>query len=419
MSCGGSSLTRRKFNIALAAGVVAVFDEAVVGSASAQSEDLKIGLLFTQKGTNAADGILQLNGALLAIEEANAKGGVAGHKITAIVLDDYSTTTGDYDPAQAAQGARQLAGDPGVVAVVGPKTSASAKAIAAILNQADLATIGPSGTLTDLTDPKLAKIYRPSSRITYFRTLTTDSYQAPGMANFLAEQVKVMSAFVLDDGTAFGIGVANAFRKQAALKGIHVLGSDRINPREADYRAVLTKVKSLGAQALYYTGNENAGVNLAKQSYEIIPDAIKAGTDSLFGGAFLKPTGFPAANGWYVTVAAPHVLNDPAVSAWVARFVTRFGVQPFDYSLTAYNAALVVLDAIGRVAESGKPIDRHSVRDAIQATNLTTLQGPIKFDDNGDLTNTVVSAFQVQHDPGFPDDDSLHQFKYIGVAPAT
>ncbi|MBV9782441.1 MAG: branched-chain amino acid ABC transporter substrate-binding protein [Acidisphaera sp.] len=427
MSNRSLPIRRRLFNATLLAGAGLLLDAGAASRSRAQSPTpqsqapgaraLKLGIIMTQNGPNAADGKLQLDGALLAIEEANAKGGPAGHRITPVVLDDYTTTAGDFDPAQAARDARELAEDPDVVAVVGPKTSDSAKAIEAILNRADLATIGPSGTNPDLTDPKLANIYRPSGRTTYFRTVTTDAYQAPGMANFLAEKLNVTSAFVLDDGTSFGVGVAESFRKQAAVRGIKVLGADRVNPREADYMTVLTKVKALAPQALYFTGDVQAGIKVAKQSYDVVPKMIKAGTDALLGGSFLTATGFPAANGWYVTVAAPHVLEDAAARDWIDRFVKRFGVQPFDYSITAFDAAAVALDAIGRVAASGKAIDRHSVRDAIQATHLSTLQGLIAFDGNGDLSTTAVSTFQVQHNPAYADGDPLRQFKYIGLAP--
>ena len=60
---------------------------------------------------------------------------------------------------------------------------------------------------------------------------------------------------------------------------------------------------------------------------------------------------------------------------------------------------------------------RAAVRDAIQATKLKTLQGTVSFDDNGDLTNRIVSIFQVQHNSNFPKDDIVHQYKYIGAAP--
>ncbi|MGH7118300.1 MAG: branched-chain amino acid ABC transporter substrate-binding protein [Acetobacteraceae bacterium] len=387
------------------------------GAKAAVAKEVAIGLISTLNGPNANDGKLQLDGALMAIEEANAAGGVAGYKITPIILNDYTTTAGDYDPAQAAQDVRQLLSNPKVVAVVGPKTSDSAKAMEPLLSEGDLACIGPSGTNPDLTDPRLAGTYRPRGKVVYFRTVATDAYQAPGMADFLAEKLKVTSAFVVDDGTAFGVGVGKEFETEAARKGIKIFGTDRINPREADYTVVLTKIKAKEPQALYFAGDVEAGVKLAKEAYNVIPNVIKAGTDALLGGSFLKAVGFPAANGWYVTVAAPSLLGEPGAVPWVQRFTKRFGVQPFDYSLTAYDASLVALDAIGRIAKSGKPVDRHTVRDAVASTNLRTLQGQIAFDANGDLTEKVISLYHAQYDPAYPVDDALHQFHYIGVAP--
>ena len=47
---------------------------------------------------------------------------------------------------------------------------------------------------------------------------------------------------------------------------------------------------------------------------------------------------------------------------------------------------------------------------------MDTLQGTLSFDANGDLSSHVVSVFQVQHDTAYPNDDAVHQFKYIGMA---
>jgi branched-chain amino acid transport system substrate-binding protein len=69
------------------------------------------------------------------------------------------------------------------------------------------------------------------------------------------------------------------------------------------------------------------------------------------------------------------------------------------------------------VADSGKTVDRASVRDAIQASHLKTLQGEVSFDENGDITNRIVSVYKIVKDDKFPPDDMIHQFKYLGVAP--
>ncbi len=125
----------------------------------------------------------------------------------------------------------------------------------------------------------------------------------------------------------------------------------------------------------------------------------------------------PAVQGWYATSAAAHVLNEPAVRPWVERFVAKMGKQPADYSITYYDATQVIFDAIQRVAKSGKPVNRTNVRDAIQSSDLKTLQGDISFDANGDMKSKVVSIFQVRYDQKFPIGDVVQQFKYVGVAP--
>jgi len=91
-------------------------------------------------------------------------------------------------------------------------------------------------------------------------------------------------------------------------------------------------------------------------------------------------------------------------------------MTPSLYAITAYDAAVVIADAIKRVAESGQPVNRDTVRDAIHATILTTLQGPVSFDENGDIISKVISVFQITHDAKYPEDDVQHQYKYIGVA---
>ncbi len=156
---------------------------------------------------------------------------------------------------------------------------------------------------------------------------------------------------------------------------------------------------------------------MAKQGYDIIPNVLKGGDDGMYGPPILTGAGFPASNGWYATVASPHMMEDAKLVPFVKSFVAKYGNQPSDYSITAYDAALVVLDAIARVAKQDKTVTRSAVRDAIQATKLDTLQGTVSFDNNGDLVNKIVSIFQVQHNPSFPDNDIVHQYKYIGAAP--
>jgi branched-chain amino acid transport system substrate-binding protein len=392
---------------------------ALARSAFAQEKTLTIGLSFPLTGSIALQAGQARDAIVYAIDEANEKGGVGGYKLRTLILDDASPTTGQYDPALAATNARKMVNDQAVVAAVGPLNSGSAKAMCPIFSQAGMATISGSATNPDLNDPKFAQIYRPAGLPIFFRTVTTDAYQGPNFANYVTEVLKLQKVVVLDDGGAYGVGMADAFARQAAAKGMTVLIRDRLDPLNADYTAVLTRAKSLGTQALYYGGDPLAGAKVVKQSYDILPDIAKGGGDGVHTPDMLTGGAMPAIQGWYATSAASHVLDEPNVRPWVEKFIAKTGKNPADYSITYYDATQVVLDAIRRVAESGKPVNRASVRDAIQATKLNTIQGEISFDANGDLNSKVVSIFQVQYDAKFPIGDVVHQFKYVGVAPAS
>jgi branched-chain amino acid transport system substrate-binding protein len=158
-------------------------------------------------------------------------------------------------------------------------------------------------------------------------------------------------------------------------------------------------------------------VKVVKQSNDIIPKVLKGGGDGVYGAEILRGAGFPAAEGWYATIAAPNVLENPEAAPTIERFAKKYGLQPENYSITAYDAALVILDAVKRVAASGKEVTRGAVRDAIQTAHVKTLQGEITFDENGDVQNRVISVFRIVKDDKYPLDDVLHQYKYIGVAP--
>lgn len=384
----------------------------------AAGKAVTIGIDLSMTGADAETAVRIHDGFMLAIDEANAKGGADGYHLDVLMLDDGTATAGQYDPAQGATNARRMVATPDCVAALGPMSSTPGKAMAPIFSQGGLATITPTSTNPDITDPKFASLYRPAGKAIYFRTVTTDAFQGPNMANYFADTLKVKSVYGLDDSGAYGIGIATAFEAQAKKRGIEVLGHDRLDPKAADYTPALTKIKSLNAQAIYYGGDAQAGVKLAKQSYDLVPKLIKAGGDGMYGPSILSGAGFPAAEGWYATVACPHMMEDADLQPWVKRFTAKTSRQPSDYSITAYDAAQVVIDAISRVAKSGKKVDRANVRDAIQATSLKTLQGTVSFDENGDIKQRVVAVFQVKHNTAFPTDDLVHQYKYVGVAPA-
>jgi len=406
-------LFRRRLVPSLVAGLALVSSMAPAAARMASAQELPstivIGINLPFTGADAADATNIRDGALMAIDEINSAGGIAGKiMIQPLLKDDGTVAAGQYDPAQAATNTKQFVADPNVMAVVGPQMSGSGKAMSPIASDAGLMIITPSSTNPDITDPNFASQYRPNGKAIHFRTVTTDAFQGPYMANYAAEALGIRSVYILDDTGAYGEGIANAFEGQAKAKGLNVLGHDKLNPKESDYTTVLTKIKALNPDALYYGGVQQAAVKLAKQAYDVMPTVPKLGGDGVYSVSFPQDAG-QAAENWFATIAAPDTIDEPQAQDWVARYQSRYGASPQDYALTAYDAVLVLDDTVRRLVNDGMEITRDNVRDYAQQTNLPTLQGTISFDDNGDLKEKIISVFQVK--------DGL--YKYVGAAPQT
>jgi branched-chain amino acid transport system substrate-binding protein len=385
--------------------------------AEAEDKTIIIGIDLPITGADAAGAKRMMNGALLGIQQANDANKIPGYRLKPLVLNDATATAGQYDPAQAATNARKFVSNPKVLAAIGPDMSGAAKAMTPILSEGNLTIITPAATNPDLTNPEFAAQYMPGGKPIFFRTVTTDAFQGPNMANFYAEVLKVPDVYVLDDSGAYGVGLADAFQKQAAAKGVKVLGRDRLDPTASDYSAVMTKIKSLNASSLYFGGVGQAGVKLVKQAYEIVPNIKKGAGDGLYTPDIATGAGFLAAEGWYVTTASPHSLADPKVTSWVSAYSSAFSEQPDDYAITAYDGVLVIVAALKKVIAAGKTPNRENVRAAVADSTVATLQGLVSFDKYGDIAQRIVSVFKITHDPKFPIDDANHQFAYIGVAP--
>ncbi len=152
-------ITRR--TAAGAAASLAIVAIMGTGAGKAAEKSVTIGLDLSLTGADAEWAKRVEYGAMMAFDEINAKGGINGYKIVITPYDDGTATSGQYDPAQAATNARKMVSDRSTMAAIGPQMSGAGKAMAPILSEGDLATITPSSTNPDITDPKFAAPVSP------------------------------------------------------------------------------------------------------------------------------------------------------------------------------------------------------------------------------------------------------------------
>jgi branched-chain amino acid transport system substrate-binding protein len=367
-------------------------------AAPAGAAIIKIGIDLPVSGADASTGIPTRNGAVQAIEEADAKGAPAGFTFVAYDLDD--AVQGAHDPAQGAQNTRSFVSDDAVLAMIGPFNSSVAQAEIPITNDAGLAQISPSATNPGLTKgPDAAKLRTSHPDVnSFFRVCTTDDRQGAAGAQF-AVKLNLHKAFIVDDNETYGKGLADVFEAQFKALGGTVLGHEHLTKGQTDFKALLTKAHALGPDFIYYGGTTSTGGGLLRKQMADagLGEAVFLGGDGISDAEFETVAG-DAANGSYYSVAAPEVAKLPSAAAFIVAYRKRWNAEVGAYSANAYAAANVEIAAIEKAiaADGNKMPTRADVLAAVAATQgFSSPIGPIGFDKNGDTTNPILSIYRI------------------------
>ena len=349
-------------------------------------------------GADASTGIPTRNGAVQAIEEANAKGLPGGFKLVGYDLDD--AVQGAHDPAQGAQNTKQFVSDAAVLAMIGPFNSSVAKAEIPITNDAGLAQISPSNTSIGLTIGEDAVKLRTSHPdvIAYFRVCTTDDKQGAAGAQF-AKKLGFKKAFVIDDNETYGKGLADVFETQFKAGGGTVVGHEHLTKGQTDYKALLTKGHALAPDVVFYGGTTATGGGLLRK--QMADAGLKAtpfiGGDGISDDEFFKTAGTMANNSYY-TVAAPETSKLASATSFVAAYKKRWNTDVGPYSANAYAATNIEIAAISKaiVAAGNKMPARPDVLKNVAATSgFASPIGTIGFNKLGDTTNPILSLYKI------------------------
>src|SRR5205823_5335267 len=139
----------------------------------------------------------------LAVDQANAAGGVGGAQIVVEQRDHANADLpNSQDPAKGAANMQAFIADPAIVGVVGPAASGIAKGEIPLTNKAGLLQCSPTTTNPGLTQPRNGALDLRSSnadRINFVRLATVDDIQGPASASFAFNDLKARRALVIDD----------------------------------------------------------------------------------------------------------------------------------------------------------------------------------------------------------------------------
>ena len=359
---------------------------------AADSPVIKIVSSLPRTGSANAQAQTMVNGIKMAIEEAGGK--VGDFTVAYEDWDDASPERGQWDPAVEAANAQKAVKDPDIMAYIGTYNSGAAKISMPILNQASLVMVSPANTYPGLTKPGTGEanepqVYRPSGKINYFRVVPADDIQGEVAATW-AKELGVKRVFILHDRELYGKGVADVFKRACGKLGIQVVGYEGIDPKAANYRSLVTKIKGTDADLVYFGGTTqtNAG-QLAKDLVAVgvraklmLPDGCReqalidaAGKDNLDDRTYVTFGGLP-----------PSQLKGRGRDFY-ENYKKKYNAEPEAYAVYGYEAGRVVLEGIKRAGKK----DREAIRAAIAGLrDFDGVLGKWSFDQNGDTSLKVM-----------------------------
>ncbi|KND35674.1 branched-chain amino acid ABC transporter substrate-binding protein [Streptomyces anulatus] len=357
------------------------------------NQTVVIGLDAPLTGDLSALGLGIKNSADLAVKTANKEKTVPGVTFKLEALDDQA------QPSVGQQNAVKLIGTKEVLGVVGPLNSGVAQSMQKPLNDAKLTQVSPANTGTELTQGnnwKTGDKKRPFA--SYFRTATTDQIQGAFAAKYLFETAKIKDVYLIDDQKPYGAGLAASFKATFTELGGKIVGTDHVNPEDRDFNSVATKVKSSKAKAVYYGGEYPAGAPLSQQ----IKDSVKIpfmGGDGMYSADFISLN--KKAEGDIATSVGKPVEELESAKKFIADYKTAGYKDAYEaYGGGTYDATWSIIEAVKIVAaeNDGKiPAEdgRAKVLAAMDKVKFEGVTGPVSFDEFGDTTNTLMTAYQV------------------------
>jgi branched-chain amino acid transport system substrate-binding protein len=331
-----------------------------------------IGFFGALTGSAANLGINIRDGAKLAVDQYNT-----ANPNCKVTLKNFDSE-GSEDKAPAV--ATQVINDESVIGVVGPAFSGETDATGDAFDEAGLPTISASATRPSLSEQGWK---------TFHRILGNDASQGPSAGNYIKNTLKAQKVFIIDDNSAYGTGLAEEVKKIAGSAA----GTDKVagDGQQTDFSATVTKVKSSGADAVFYGGYyQNAGL-LIKQLREANVTAKFVAGDGVKDEGFIKAAGAQAAEGAILTCPC----NPPpkVEGTFFEDYKKATGKEPGTYSAEAFDAANVFL--AGVKAGKGTREDMNTFISTYDAKGITK---QVKFDDKGEIEkqNIVVWAYIVK-----------------------
>src|SRR5262245_2881002 len=346
-------------------------------AAQTPTKAVKIGIGGPLTTTSAGFGVEMRQAVELAVDERNNAGGRDGSKVVALAIDDKA----DTESGKAV--AKSFCDDPAVLGVVGHVNSGVTIATGQVYADCGLAVVTPMASNPKVTESGFATMFRLTNR---------DDRKGPALARYLIEKMGKRRALVVDDGTPYGVGLADQF-VAGFVSGGAIVDRKSVKVGEQNFTDFV-KTWPKDFDVVFFAGIREGALILKEMRAQGLTQLFSCGDGCWDTKAFILPAEGAATKGEGVRVlsAAPALGDVPGSSQFAAKYTAKYG--PINnYAASSYDAARVLMAAIAEAAKAERPQPTRAA--VVAALRGLTFQGiayakPIQWTEKGDNKSAVI-----------------------------
>lgn len=332
---------------------------------------IKIGVLAPLTGTNAEYGKGFEIGTQMAADRINAAGGVNGRKIEMVVKDSKG------DSKESSDLCRMFADDEEIMAIIGDFTSGACMANAPIVDEAQIVQLSPTASNPD---------YAGMSEYC-FSIMGRQDGESPFYAKYILN--KYMGAKrlgVIYINSDWGKSCFDNFKAQCDEDGLEIVEAVNYVQDEKDFSSLITKLKAADPDVICIMdqGAVPQVINQIRGSgWTDIP------ITTLGPGTSEQLLDLCGENAEGLLLTSPFFFDpeDEELMAWKDEFVSKAGFEPTIHPVDAFDCVYLLAEAI---EACGEDITRVNIRDNLAKVEMTGVSGPIKFNEDGDITRQYL-----------------------------
>lgn len=366
------SRVRQLWLLACLAGLVAAGCERRPSptATDAGSGDVLVGFYGSLTGDGASFGQSSREGAELAVDEVNAAGGVLGGRMIRLLIEDDQSK-----PEEASSAVTKLITQDKVVAVIGEVASRRTLAAAPVAQKFQIPMITPASTNEKVTE---VGDY-------IFRVCFIDPFQGEVIAKFAYTDLKARRVAILKDiQQDYSVGLADAVTRTITALGGEVIDTVSYSTGDSDFKAALTKVRSLKPDAVFATGYYNEAGIIARQARELGMTMPILGGDGWVGDALAN--GREALANTFISDHYHGENPAPVVQNFVKSYRAKFGRVPDSIAALGYDSVKVLADALARAGSTQGAM----LRDALATADVAGVTGQLKMNARRNVDKPAV-----------------------------